>query len=135
MVRDALKGEDQTLGKNGIEGFLRSGYLHRQVPDWPLRTSYNYRILVRLARLQREFRDEGLQGRVVVEMPLYLGGHLWLVWPDIAEEDAQASKRDFFGRGPTMDDRAAPQRGPCSYAMSEAFSLRCFTNSATDCSR
>lgn len=117
-LKDTTKGEDQTLGKHGIEGFLRSDYFHQQISERPLRMSYNYRLLFRLARLQRDFRGEGIQGRVVADIPLYLSGRLWLVWPGITEEDTQASRREFLDCGPRIDDRPEPQRGPCAYAVS-----------------
>lgn len=129
--KDATKEEDQPPGKHGVEGFLRSDYLHQQISKRPLRLSYNYRLLFRLARLQREFRGEGIQGRVVIDIPLYLSGRLWLVWPGITEEDTQDSRKEFLDRGPRIDKRPELQRGPCAYAVSQTCNLRRFTESAT----
>lgn len=109
----------------GVDGFLRSNFLHQQM-SWTMNPAMEYaglpsRLLFKLARVQRDFRKEGIKGRVIVETALFLRGRLWLVWPGIKEDDTQFSKRDFADRYLVVWIKSGRLQGPCSYGVSEAF--------------
>ena len=87
--------------------------------------------MFKLAEAQRRFRNEGIKGQVVLDVPLLLAGRLWEIWPGIKEEEMQSSEENLTDCGPKIGIELEPRAKeiyPCFLGVSQPFSLQHSTN-------
>lgn len=74
--KTAVENEVKALDKHGIDGFLRSEFLHRAMSHFNSSCS---QIMFKPAETQRIFQNEGIQGQGVTDPPLLVAGRPWAI--------------------------------------------------------
>lgn len=114
----------QDVDNYGLEGFLRSDHLHREVSTY--RGSPYVRFLddaFAMAKAQQKFPPaEDCPVEVVVDMPLLVHGPLWQLWPGIekAELDGGCSHSRGISPGFSLYDGGKLQE-PYSKGVSRSY--------------